>query len=71
MESVELVSPLVFAGLVLAAAYWDLRFRVIPNLVNVLLLAGGLASAWLLAGWNGAGVVLLHALAALVIGLVL
>jgi prepilin peptidase CpaA len=69
--SLEQVSLLVFAVIVLIGAYWDLRFRMIPNALNALLVISGGAAAWLVTGWEGAGVSLLHATMALAIGLVL
>ena len=61
-----------FATLVLLAlvgSYLDARYRVLPNLLCLAVLAGGLAFGLLLHGWPWAGSALLHAVLALLVGM--
>lgn len=62
--------PALFAALACAAAYHDVRFRTIPNLLNAAIGILGLAAAWLLTGGDGALMSLAHLAIALAIGMV-
>lgn len=62
-------SQIVLAGLCLAGAWTDLRYRRLSNLLCVVALAGGLGFAFADGGLGAVGSHLLHALIALVVGM--
>lgn len=59
----------IFAALACIAAYRDVRFRTIPNLLNAAIAASGLAAAWFTAGTDGLLMAGLHFGLALVVGM--
>jgi prepilin peptidase CpaA len=69
--SVQSLSLALFSGLVLLGAVSDLRSRMIPNALSVVLAVLGIGVTWLEYGGVAAGSAFIHLLIALVIGMVL
>jgi prepilin peptidase CpaA len=69
--SVQSLSLALFSGLVLLGAVSDLRSRMIPNALSVVLAVLGIGVTWLEYGGVAAWSAFIHLLIALVIGVVL
>lgn len=64
-------SVIALSAIGLVGSYHDLRFRRLPNWLSLTALILGLAAGWLMHGAAWSGMSLLHALAALLAGMVL
>jgi prepilin peptidase CpaA len=69
--SAQLLYLALFSGLVLLGAASDLRSRMIPNALSVVLAVLGIGVTWLEYGGVAAGSAFAHLLIALVVGMVL
>jgi prepilin peptidase CpaA len=63
-------APALFSVLASAAAYCDVRYRTIPNWLNLAIAVLGIAATWLVAGIDAVPFSLAHFALALVIGMV-
>ena len=67
----EAIIGLLFATFALYGAYSDIRFRTIPNVLNILMAAIGLGVLWYVSGGTAAALGLAHFAVALVAGMLL
>jgi prepilin peptidase CpaA len=67
----EAIIGLLFAAFALYGAYSDIRFRTIPNILNILMAAAGLGVLWYVSGGTAAALGLAHFAIALVAGMLL
>ena len=61
----------LYGAFALYGAYSDIRFRTIPNLLNILLAAVGLGVLWYVSGGTAAALGLAHFAVALIAGMLL
>lgn len=72
MASLSVILLLLLAGLLLTAGFWDIRYRRLPNWLAGATLVLGSAHLFAMTGSLGeAGFGILHAVAALIVGMLL
>lgn len=70
-QSAELSGLAVLSGLGACAAYLDIRFRLLPNLLCLVVLLSGLVMGYRIGGGAWVGWSLLHGVAALIVAMAL
>jgi prepilin peptidase CpaA len=67
--SLDIAALLLFAAFALYGAYLDIRFRTIPNVLNIVMAVAGLGAAWMVGGSTAAAYGLAHFAVALAAGM--